>query len=361
MEKTSQLSNAQIQQALKAGIISPSQAKAMRRANDEKAEQSQTPSQRRSENKSMIGNEEDLRFLRSFSDVFIAIGLFILGLGAIGFVRILGGGIWNLVIAGLIFVMALYFGRKKRAHLPTLILSLAFLFFIQAGTDAILSTAGISAAAITLIAMSGFYAVIRLPFCIALIAIAALYLLFSVLRAIAPELLINATGMILILSGIIIFIIALIYDRFDQHRTTRFSDNAFWLHLLAAPLIIHGLAIGAIQQRIEKLFGVIPIIEISQIEAVIILAMVGLMTLIGLAINRRALIVSSLGYAAFALVYLINGTGLGFGSVIVATLIALGLFIVLLGVIWHDVRNVIIKFLPKWRVFPPPYDPSFRH
>jgi len=46
MEKTSQLSNAQIQQALKAGIISPSQAKAMRRANDEKPEQSQTASQR---------------------------------------------------------------------------------------------------------------------------------------------------------------------------------------------------------------------------------------------------------------------------------------------------------------------------
>ena len=76
MEKTSQLSNAQIQQALKAGIISPSQAKAMRGANNEKTEQSQTPSQRRPENKSMIGNEEDLRFLRSFSDVFTAIGLF---------------------------------------------------------------------------------------------------------------------------------------------------------------------------------------------------------------------------------------------------------------------------------------------
>ena len=31
------------------------------------------------------------------------------------------------------------------------------------------------------------------------------------------------------------------YDLSDRTRTTRLADCAFWLHLLAAPLIVHSL------------------------------------------------------------------------------------------------------------------------
>lgn len=339
---------AQIEKALEAGIISEAQAKAMR---------AELPT---SNENSQIGNEEDMRFLRSFSDVFIAIGLVLLGLGCAGLVGLLGGGLWNWAAAGASFALAFYFGRKRRAHLPTLILALAYLIFVQAGAAALFETSGIIAAIVTLVAMGVFYTVIRLPFCIALIAIAALYLVFAVLRSLSPELLTQATGPILMICGGVIFIIALIYDSRDLHRTTRFSDNAFWLHFLAAPLIIHGLAIGAIKGKIERLFGVVPYIEVTQIEAVTILIMVGVITLVGLAINRRALIVSSLGYAGFALVFLMNGMGLKAGGMIVATLILLGLSIVLLGAVWHETRNFLIRFLPKWKVFPPPYEADFR-
>lgn len=348
MVKTSQMNAAQIEKALEAGIITKTQAKAMR----DDLPQKQTSAQ--------IGNEDDMRFLRSFSDVFIAIGLVLLGLGAAGLVSLLGGGLWNWTVAGASFALAFYFGRKKRAHLPTLILALAFLIFVQAGSNTVFATGGIASAVITLVAMGVFYSVIRLPFCIALIAVAALYLVFALLRSFIPDVLGQATGPILMICGAVIFVIALIYDSRDLHRTTRFSDNAFWLHFLAAPLIIHGLAIGAIQGKIERLFGVIPYVKVTRIEAITILIMVGIIILIGLAINRRALIVSSLGYAGFALVFLMSSAGLKAGGLIVATLILLGLSVVLLGAVWHEIRNVLIKFLPKWKVFPPPYQENFK-
>jgi len=350
MTNTSQMNAAQIEKALEAGIITSAQASAMR---------AQLP-QTQSTSSAQIGNEEDMRFLRSFSDVFIAIGLVLLGLGVSGLVGLLGGGIWNWAAALGSVALAYYFGRKRRAHLPTLILALMFLLFVQAGADFLFVKDGILAALLTLAAMGGFYVLIRLPFCIALIAVAGLYLVFAPLRKISPDLLTDATGAVLMVCGGIIFIIALFYDSKDQHRTTRFSDNAFWLHFLAAPLIIHGLAIGAIQGKVEKLFGIIPMITISQSEAIIILIMVGVITLVGLAINRRALIVSSLGYAGFAIIYLIQGMGLGAGGIAVATLVMLGLAVVLLGTVWHEIRNPIIKFLPKWKVFPSAFEADFK-
>ncbi len=345
MTNTSQMTSSQIDKALDAGIITLEQAKAMRKG------LSQTDSG------AQIGNEEDLRFVRSFSDVFIAIGLIILGLGAVGLVRLLGGGLWNLAMAGACFALAVFFGRKKRAHLPTLVLSLAFLVFVQAGASSIFQSDPIIAAIITLLTMALFYAIIRLPFCIALIAIASLYLFFAFLDTFIPSVFRNALGIIFMLSGGVIFVIALLYDSKDRQRTTRYSDNAFWLHLLAAPLIIHGFAVSIVNKNIDSLSSIVAFVQISKTEAIMILVLVGFITLLGLAINRRAIIVSSLGYAALALAYLIKGSGLGISGIAVATLILLGVSIVLLGVVWHEARNLLIKALPKWKIFPPPFKP----
>lgn len=332
----------QITQALEAGIITPAQAAKMR---GETAPASEA----------MIGQEDEMRFLRSFSDVFIAIGLVILALGASGFFSVMGGGPIYLVAAAGAGLMAEYFGRRKRAHLPTLILALAFLVFMQRGMAAVIGVDGVLSAMITVGAMALFYWRIRLPFCIALIAVALLYLLFAVLGQIAPDLTRNHLGWVLLVCGLLIFGAALAYDTRDTHRRTRYADNAFWLHFLAAPLIIHSVALMSIRAKADVLFGFVPMVEIASGDAVFILIAIGFLTVIGLAINRRALIVSSLGYAIFALVYLFDKTGLGFGMSVIVALIALGAAIVFLGAGWHAARNILIKFLPKWKVFPPPY------
>jgi len=99
--------------------------------------------------------------------------------------------------------------------------------------------------------------------------------------------------------------VAIVYDMRDPERVTRFSDNAFWLHLVSAPLIINGLGLvlGALQV-LRALPGFklpFPMPIPFPGEEWKVMVMIGLLTVIGLALNRRALVASSLGYAAMAI------------------------------------------------------------
>ena len=52
----------------------------------------------------------------------------------------------------------------------------------------------------------------------------------------------NAKNMILglvLFLGVGIFLFAMWWDSSDRARLTRRADVAFWLHLLAAPMIVH--------------------------------------------------------------------------------------------------------------------------
>lgn len=357
----SQMTLPQITAALKAGIITQDQARAMQAelSNPQNVTAGPIIVNKESPSSPAIGHEDDMRFLRSFSDVFITIGLVLLVLGLMGLTRIMGGGLIYLGAAALMWMGAEFFGRNKRAHLPTLICALAYLLFIHSGLNALLGGGGSLAALITMGAMAAFYWRIRLPFCIALIAASALFLLFSLLAQYVPDLTKSYLGLILAGAGGAIFAAALAYDMNDKHRTTRFADNAFWLHFLAAPLIIHGLAITGVVLKSEKTFG-INIPSLGAGDAVIMLAIILGLTFIGLAINRRALIVSAMGYTAFSIGSLFVSAGVGFGTSFILTLLLLGGLIVFLGVGWHGARNIILGVLPNWRIFPPPFEQNFK-
>ncbi len=331
----------QIDAALKAGIISKSQASAMR----PKVKPLTAPT---GGNQALIGNEDDMRFVRSFSDVFIAIGIGLLSLGVFALCGILGGGVMFFLGAGFMWLMAEYFGRKKRAHLPTLLIALSFLVFVNTGAATVMS---VFPAFITLAAMLVFYWRFKLPFSIALIAISIVILLYSFVQDLVP------IGAFMLLSGLALFASALIYDAKDTGRLTRFADNAFWLHFTAAPLILHGIAIQILSLKTIKLFNFIPVPALDKGDAVIMLIIIGVLALIGLAINRRALLVSSFGYAGFSLIMLIKGTGLDFGAVVAATFLLLGGGIVFLGAGWHGARRAMLKILPTGgifgKIFPP--------
>ena len=139
-----------------------------------------------------------------------------------------------------------------------------------------------------------YYLRFRLPFALALIALAAYGVFRSALHAygVAEG---ADTPFIAFASGLIILAAAMAYDARDLKRTTRFSDCAFWLHLVAAPLIVSPV-ITLIKQSTAD----------SGTTSSIVLMTVFALGLFALAIDRRALLVSSLLYFTVAVYDLLS-------------------------------------------------------
>lgn len=335
---------AQIRSALSAGIIDQEQANAMLQKQGASA---------LGDDSAVIGNEDEMRFIRGFSDIFIAMGMALLSVGIFIFgtsFAVMGGSGFPFIIGAIVmYGFAEYFGRVKRQHLPTLITALAFMVFVSLGVGALLGMDRFSemgnliASIVSVIAMVIFYIRIRLPFCMALIAVALVYLGFSLLVMILDDFSFNIIGLFLLFCGLAILYWAIGYDQKDPERVTRYSDNAFWLHLVSAPLIINGLVF-----LLARFNG-----DFSESSAYIVLAIVLLVSLFGLAINRRALLASSLLYAGGAIWYFVTKTGLPWGQGIAITMIILGAAVVFLGVGWDPARRALTKILPKLKIFPP--------
>ena len=83
-----------------------------------------------------------------------------------------------------------------------------------------------------------------------------------------------------------VFSFAMRFDLSDRLRATRRSDCAFWLHVLAAPLLVHSL-VGLVSDNTFK-----P----DTFAAIMIVVIALLLTIVALIIDRRALLVSALVY-----------------------------------------------------------------
>ncbi|MEC7398740.1 MAG: hypothetical protein VYD00_01820, partial [Pseudomonadota bacterium] len=118
----------------------------------------------------------------------------------------------------------------------------------------------------------------------------------------------------------------------------RRSDVAFWLHLLAAPMIAHpvfyslGVMDGADRVGVGSAIGV--------------LAIYVLFGLVALAIDRRALLVSALAYVLVALAFLFDR----FGAVeltFALTALVIGSALLSLSAFWTPIRNKVVAGLPN--------------
>src|SRR3546814_13507707 len=124
----------------------------------------------------------------------------------------------------------------------------------------------------------------------------------AALAATAVALILSLTGVprdsqtlvmaLVLVAGLGVFALAMWWDRSDRVRQTRRSDVAFWLHLLAAPMIAHPLFF---------LPGVTQGDAISSVDAVMVIGIYIAFGLVALALDRRALLVSALADVLFAL------------------------------------------------------------
>ncbi|MDB5724655.1 MAG: hypothetical protein JWQ16_1409 [Novosphingobium sp.] len=140
-----------------------------------------------------------------------------------------------------------------------------------------------------------------------------------------------------LVCGLGVFTYAMRWDLADRERTTQRADIAFWLHLVAAPLIAHPLFYW---------MGVTQGDGIGAGTALGVLAIYVAFALIALTIDRRALLVSALAYVLVALAQLFRTYGAIQLNVALTALI-IGSALLALSAWWPAIRTAVVGSLPK--------------
>lgn len=311
-------------------------------------------------------SEENFRLINSFNDIFVSIGVVILllAMGAIG--QAVGaaagsGASYNVrdgleialagaLVAGAAWPLAEFFTRKRRMALPSIILLLAFVggvfatmiglaaAMIEGNNERIGAFLGAGAALIAAGAAFFHWRRFMVPITVAAGAAAiAGTVIALIVGALGPDIIEENTMLGLVfVAGLAVFAFAMRWDKSDLGRTTRRSDVAFWLHLLAAPMIAH---------PVFAMLGVTDGDNIGVTAAVGVIAVYVAFGLIALAIDRRALLVSALIYVLFALAFLFDE----FGAVelnFALTALVIGSALLSLSAFWLPIRRAVVSALP---------------
>lgn len=297
-------------------------------------------------------DDEKLRFISGFGDIFVVIGLGFF-LGASGYLASLSGGsalAW-MVVAAASWLLAEVFTRRLRMSLPSIILVVAFAVSLLSGLNALFVGKAVAgaplvdfaghpaqamvAAVVTAAAMVAHYRRFRVPVTVAAgigaIALAALALAAILTPTPARPLF----GWLSLVIGIAVFMLAMHFDRSDQQRVTRRTDIAFWLHFMAAPMIVHSL--------IQVIFGGISLI--TPAKAVGVIAVFCVLAVVALLVDRRAILVAALFYAGIAFSMLFAATAL-VGVTVPASLLVLGTCILALSAGWQPLRGFVLRLVP---------------
>jgi len=331
--------------AVERAVLTPAQAESLLAIEQERARR----------DFDVIVDRERLRFVSGFADIFVVIGL-ALFFGAAGYILSdrLGPSMMWAVLALVAWGLAELFSRHRRMALPSIILLILFSGFCFLGLDALLVglTGAPQASALGSIdyrhsALVGFAALLtcplvglhywrfRVPITIAaavgslILAICAFFIAFF------PKLALDHLGWIILVFGLAVFALAMRYDQRDPRRETRQTDIAFWLHLLAAPMMVHSFIFVA--------FG--GITEVTPTKAGGLIAVFIGLAVIALLIDRRAILVSSLLYTGAAFSTVFKTTALS-NATIPASLLVLGIFILGLSAGWRPLRNTLLGLLP---------------
>ncbi|WP_045834700.1 hypothetical protein [Hyphomicrobium sp. 99] len=353
----SALSPEDLKAAVEAGVIDAAQAeklKAMRRSDAAFGPDGEPA----------MADEERFRFLNGFNDVFLTIGVLLVA-GAFLIASSTAstfGMSWfgTLALAAATFwILSEILVARLRAVLPGMVLSVLFVAFAAAAVVVQMHWTSFSSAnwsvdsefafwrnpsltfgAPALIAAIIYYVRFRLPFALALIAFFGYAVVSKGLLQVAEI----GPSIVALVYGLAVLAVALAYDARDTKRVTRLSDCAFWLQLVAAPLIVSPLILFI---KGSTMGGA---------TSAAILATVFLLAIFALAIDRRALLVSALLYFTVAVNDLLTGGTLtSFGadsSSFVLTLGIVGAFVLFLGVFWHPIRNRMLPYLQRTPLAP---------
>lgn len=316
-------SDEDLDSAVAAGVLSAQAAEALRRHVAERRHLSGP-------------DEEHFRLLTGFNDIFVTIA----GILLLAAVHSIGSALYpwlgGLSVAAVAWGLAEFFVRRRRMALPAILLLAAFV-------------GGVFQACLYLFTETQPMAIAGI---VAALAATAHWMRFQVPITVAAGLLVLIVGIVISLSitfpalrdwlavltfaaGAATFTLALKWDASDVQRQTGRSDVAFWLHLLAAPLLVHPLFTTL--QAFDPALGAF--------QVALVVGFYLLIAVVSLMIDRRALMVSALGYVLYAFTVLFGRTGLvdlGFAS----TALLIGSALLLLSAFWQRARTFALGWLP---------------
>ncbi len=328
----------QIESAVAAGAISAEAASAQRAHVD-------------SLHKVPIADEENFRLISGFNDIFVAIAGILVLVGGAWIGGSINTALGAAAVAALAWGMAEYFTRQRRMALPSILFLIAFVggvfvavanlgldksvFELDSSSDSLFLafSAAVAAGAAWL-----HWRRFQVPITVAAGATAMGALLMFLILAVIP----GAEKFVLwivFFLGIAVFAFVMRWDMQDPERNTRKSDVAFWLHLAAAPMIVHPIFVSLGANSSEP----------SITAAIIVLAVYIAIAAIALIVDRRALMVSALSYVLFAVFALLQQFGMVDLNVAIAILI-IGSGLLLLSAFWNKMRGLLLPLVPIiWR------------
>jgi hypothetical protein len=356
-------SQQELDEAVAAGAIDPNAAASLRNYLDRDR---QTP----------MVDEEQFRLVTSFNDIFVTIASLIL-LFAVGWIAQALGQALGLVVtdagrdgpsflgpaavAATAWGLALFFTARRRMALPSIILVFAFVGGVLAATGLLGAQllsgsfeqfkqdenlakavfAGVAAvsAAVATAAASLHWRRFRVPVTVAAGAAAAVGIVLAIVAAILGDRVSDMRNLMLILTlllGVGVVLFAMRWDSSDQARLTRRTDVAFWLHLLAAPMIVHPVFTLLGLNDGNATVG----------EGLVVILLYAVLAVAALAIDRRALLVSALAYVLYALTELFKQIGAVELSVALTALV-IGSALLMLSAFWHQARSAVVAPLPE--------------
>jgi len=276
-------------------------------------------------------SEEQLRFIRSFGDIFITLGIIFVSIATAQFEI---NGLYKIIPVVILVATTEWLVRRRRLALPGIALLIATLYYSSQFIGLSKPDFELSNIAIPTVVALLFYWRYRMPFTLLPIALGLLSMVTVLL-----DIDIKNAQLFIVIYGLMVFAVAMWFDSRDIKRQTRLSDAAFWLHLLAAPLVVHGVMVTLLVETQS-----IPFREL------LIIIFFSAFFLIALFVDRRAILVSSISYAIYAIVELARSNQIQIENITLLIFVGFGVFIIVFGVYWYKIRSFLFSNMSHWAI-----------
>lgn len=335
------------------GIITPEQADAIR--------------------KRRAAQDEPFKLVSNFGDIFLCIGLLFVYWAQGAFLLIADVPVlWVHVGFSMLFwLIAEFFVFSARRKFPAVVSIVLFVFSVHRVAELYLGDLALSGLALTaltgvetgirptehlgVIAGALFVALLRFrqPIIILGLGLCVTLLAFVLARQTMAE---TPARLVLAGCGIAFLVLGFIFDMKDKERTGIWHEWALWLFVLGSPLTVHPLFLGLIGEQLAAA-RVTSFSEFARLdlEGLIwaVTALAAGFSLLGLLLDRRSLVASTLLYLSAVLTYATFRSGLGLSTAAAVVPLTIGVLVILLGVGWDHARAALLRIVPFRRAFRP--------